>query len=125
MGVYVFQSLHAPWAKIGHHRITARRPNVYYRVAGRGFVSCVHPAALTRLGIEDLRLVRWYPTLSQKDEKQMHRRHKGARCGEWYPAEMLDGLLAELDALGDSDEVPEAARRQACEWAAKKRPKLP
>lgn len=46
MGVYVFESTHAPWIKVGHHKITASRPNVYYRVARRGFYSCVHPKEL-------------------------------------------------------------------------------
>ena len=42
MGVYFFACA-AGYVKVGHHRVTAARPNVYYRVARRGFQSCVHP----------------------------------------------------------------------------------
>ena len=46
MGVYIFQSNHGPWIKIGHHKVTQTRPSVYYRIARRGFHSCVHPRDL-------------------------------------------------------------------------------
>lgn len=60
MGVYVFRSHHAPWIKVGHHAATLKRPNVYYRVARRGFYSCIHPAELAgKLSIDDVALLAW------------------------------------------------------------------
>lgn len=121
MGVYVMKCLHGPYVKVGHHRVTRARPNVYYRVAGRGFHACVHPACLDgKLGMRDLELLAWYPTLTMSDEKAVHRAGKATRVGEFHPAEALPTILADLDARGARESVDEAAKQQAVAWAGKR-----
>lgn len=102
MGVYVFQCLAGPWVKVGHHLATSRRPNAYYRVAGRGFFSLVHPAALDGcLGVADLALVAWYPALTRADEQRVHRAcDRTRRVGEFHPVDELERILDLCDAAG-------------------------
>ena len=92
MGVYIFRSTRGDWIKIGHHKLTPSRPNVYYRIARRGFHSCVHPTELAAfLDAEHFELVRWYPSLGRRDDARAPRvpgvvrgvppgRRPGARC---------------------------------------------
>lgn len=121
MGVYVFQSLAEDWVKVGHHRVTPRRPNVWYRVARRGFGSCKGPACLEgKTTVDRLNLLAFYPNLTTKEEKRLHREHRSQRVGEWYPASMLPGLIQWLEGAGGvPEEVPEEARAQALAWAKK------
>ena len=91
MGVYVFRSRYVgSWVKVGHHRVTERRPNVYYRIVPRGFYSCVRPQALgDRVGMCDVALIAWYPDLHEKDEKRIHSilRSEFQHVGEWFMAD--------------------------------------
>ena len=87
MGVYIFQSRHEPWVKVGHHRITDMRPNVYFRIVPRGFRSCVCPEVLEgRVSFTDVKFYAWYPNLSMTDEKSIHSilKQKYPHKGEWY-----------------------------------------
>lgn len=119
MGVYIFRSLHLPWIKIGHHRITDRRPNVYYRVANRGFNSCVHPPELEgKLALDDFELVAWYPTLDRRDESAAHRACR-SRWGEFHPLEDLSTALAVCDSRGNRQGVPASDKDEALVWARK------
>lgn len=94
MGVYVFECLHGPFVKVGHHLVTRGRPNAYYRVAGRGFESVVHPPALdSLLYLQHLSLVGWYPKLTREDETKIHRLFREGRVGEFHPASDLEGIL--------------------------------
>ena len=123
MGVYVFQSRHGPWIKVGHHRITSRRPNVYYRIAGRGFYSCLHPRELQgRLSIDDFDLVAWYPHLGRRDERAMHRAcSTPPSFGEFHALSNLELALRCGDARGERQPVDDDDRRQAVEWASRTR----
>ena len=117
MGVYVFKSIRAPWFKLGHHKISATRPNVYYRVAGRGFFSCVAPSALGRaLTVDDFELVAWYPTLTRRDEGALHRNRRES-VGEFHPIDELNATLVECDARGERAHVSLDDRNAALEWA--------
>ena len=116
MGVYFFACGDA-YFKVGHHRVTAARPNVYYRVARRGFQSCVHPVCLDRkLAMDDVRLLAWFPTLGGRDEGALHRMDPD-RFGEFHRVERLDALLAEARRRGAETAVTEAEREQARAWA--------
>lgn len=87
MGVYVIQSLHANWIKIGHHKISSRRPNVYYRYINRGFFSCICPNEIKdKVAFKDLKLLYWFPNLSTKHEKKIHKhlRENYTSRGEWF-----------------------------------------
>ena len=88
MGVYIFESRHEPsWVKVGHHLITPRRPNVYFRIVPRGFNSCACPKVLEgHVSFTDVKLHAWYPNLSSVDEKQIHSilKQNYASVGEWY-----------------------------------------
>ena len=115
MGVYVFESVHAPWIKVGHHLVSPRRPNAYYRVAGRGFESVVHPAELDgRLLLDDLRLLAWFPTLARADETAVHRAcDQGRRVGEFHPADEAGKVLALCRERGGEEVLISRAQREA------------
>lgn len=121
MGVYFFECGESGWVKVGHHRLTASRPNVYYRVARRGFGSCRHPAELSgKLAADDVRLVAWFPSLTRRDEGRLHRLDP-TRVGEFHRAFAVPALLAEARRLAGSDSVAvsDADRRRAMSWAGK------
>lgn len=117
MGVYVFQCRHAAFVKVGHHKVTPRRPNAYYRVAGRGFDSVVHPVELDgKLWLEDLELVGWFPTLGRPEETRVHRSCV-SRVGEFHPLSELPHILETCVQLGGvHTPVSEAAKRRAIAW---------
>lgn len=117
MGVYVFRCLHGPYVKVGHHLVTPRRPNAYYRVAGRGFESVVHPEALDgRLYLEHLHLEGWYPRLTRRDEAAVHRQFREGAVGEFHRLEDLTSILQALDAQSPREPVSESARLAAVRW---------
>ena len=116
MGVYFFACA-AGYVKVGHHRGTAARPNVYYRVARRGFQSCIHPPCLDRrLTMEDVRLLAWFPTLGRRDEGALHRMDAD-RVGEFHRVERLDALLEEARRRGAEASVTEREKDEARAWA--------
>lgn len=118
MGVYVFEC--GNYIKVGHHAISSRRPNVYYRVAGRGFHSCLHPTELEgRLNISDIVLVAWYPSLTRRDEMHIHRTFT-KRVGEFHAASERDAIMKRLDQLGSRSEVTDLERERAIVWAGKR-----
>lgn len=90
IGVYIIQhKLYPEWIKIGHHKITTRRPNVYFRFVRRGFHSCVCPPLLRHyLDFKHVELLAFYPNLTTKEEKQIHRylehEQSKTRYGEWF-----------------------------------------
>ena len=120
MGVYVFGVVDTDWIKVGHHRITSARPNVYYRVARRGFHSCVHPPELQhhRLDVECLELLHWYPALGRREERLAHRACR-VSCGEFHARSDLVHVVACLNGFGTAEEVPESDRIAALRWAKK------
>ena len=94
MGVYVIQHRSMPWVKVGHHKVTKRRPTLQHRLR-RGFRSCRHPADLEgRLGPEYFSVMGWFPTLGLLDE---HRAHlicsQSESVGEFHPAGDLPRVL--------------------------------
>ena len=123
MGVYVFESIHLPWLKVGHHMVAPRRPNAYYRIAGRGFYSVIHPPELDgRLSMNDFRLVAWYPNLLRKDETSVHRLcDKQLRKGEFHPLHEMDLIRQTCEALGGEHiVVTEGERKKAQQWGARR-----
>ena len=119
MGVYIFQSNHAPWIKIGHHKVTQTRPNVYYRIARRGFHSCVHPRDLNdHLDEQDFTLVSWYPTLGRRDETCAHK-SCSLSIGEFHPLSDMERAKECLDSRGQACSVGEDDRTRALQWAGK------
>lgn len=122
MGVYIFQSKRAPWIKIGHMKLTPSRPNVYFRIAGRGFHSCVHPKELVdHLDEVDFELVRWYPSLCRRDETAAHRGCPSEGCGEFHPSSDLGEAIRILDARGVAYDVPKEDRLVALARARRTR----
>ena len=120
MGVYIFQSKHAHWIKVGHHKITASRPNVYYRVARRGFHSCVHPPELEDyLDEEHFVLIRWYPQLGRRDETAAHKSCKEKAYGEFHPLCDLNYVIECLDKRGTHRAVDEKEHLEALSWPKK------
>ena len=119
MGVYIFKSKHGHWMKIGHHKVTRARPNVYYRIARRGFHSCVHPPELNdHLDEEHFILVRWYPLLGRRDETAAHKSCETA-YGEFHLDSDMERAIRCLDQRGTHVDVGEPARREALSWAGK------
>ena len=122
MGVYVFGTV-GEYVKVGHHLVTPRRPNAYYRVAGRGFFSVKHPPELDGvLGMRDLELIAWYPLLSRADETATHKRCK-ERYGEFHPKSELESILSFLDGRGERVSLTEADKMKAIRWAGKRKAK--
>lgn len=117
MGVYVIgHKVHREWIKIGHHKLTARRPNVYFRFVRRGFYSCVSPPLLREcLDFEHVELLAFYPNLTLKEEDQIHRYLEEdacrRRCGEWFEDCDLDSLYGyiESSSVGGVLEMPTLA----------------
>lgn len=118
----MFRSRHLSWIKVGHHKITARRPNVYYRVAGRGFSSVRHPEELKgKLGIRDFDLVAWYPALDTADERYVHNECRTtASVGEFHPLPKLSQALQICDSLAERAPVSKAQYNAALAWASLK-----
>lgn len=124
MGVYIFKSIHSNWIKIGHHKITEKRPNVYFRVIRRGFNSCKHPTEIDGLlDFEDLKLLNWFPNLIRKDENRIHKlcRKRFDRVGEWYPSENYKEILNIIIEYGgiEKDFPNYTDKRLAFTWAKK------
>lgn len=117
MGVYVFECLHGPYIKVGHHMATRGRPNAYYRIAGRGFQSCVHPIELDgMLYMKHLKLLGWYPKLTREHETMIHRTFREGRIGEFHPQTDTSAILSALDAEGKNTLITEEARVRAMRW---------
>tara|TARA_Y100000389_G_C17462372_1_gene522823 strand:- start:3700 stop:4098 length:399 start_codon:yes stop_codon:yes gene_type:complete len=96
MGIYIVKSLHSNWIKIGHHKITDRRPSVYYRFVNRGFYSVVRPREIKdKVGFNDLELIYWFVNLDITDENNLHQRLRLLHeyHGEWYKYENLDDII--------------------------------
>lgn len=114
MGVYVYQSKHMNAIKIGHYA----KQNAWSRVAHRGFYSCVCPFDIHyRVSVEDLDLLFWYPSLTTKDEKRIHKAlHSYSLCGEWFTTEALGALptliTEENQSESCSKELALATRRR-------------
>ena len=106
--------------------MTATRPNVYFRVARRGFGSCVHPPCLdSHLSMNDVSLVAWFPTLGRRDETALHRLD-AQRYGEFHRETELASLLEEARRRGGAEaSVSQADMEVAREWAAGARRTVP
>ena len=72
---------------------------------------CVAHAAVV------LDLVAWYPDLTSRQERALHRANAAQGVGEWYPNAERARLLAALDALGRRAAVGEEDRELARVWA--------
>ena len=105
MGVYVFQSVHGPYVKVGHYA----RQNAWSRVAHRGFASCAKPhPELPVASHADVELVAWFPAYTRADEAAVKRGCQGSRrrtprgggLTEWYDAAALPAILALLASRG-------------------------
>ena len=90
MGVYIYKSNHIDAIKIGHYS----KDNAWSRVAHRGFYSCICPYEIkTKVSVDDLTLLCWYPQLTSKDEKNIHNNLTEFRiCGEWFRGEALEKI---------------------------------
>jgi hypothetical protein len=95
MGIYIIKSLHSNWIKIGHHKITNRRPSVYYRFINRGFFSVICPTEIKdKVSFDDLELIYWFENLDINDEKKLHKQLRTTYQyeGEWYNYEDLNDI---------------------------------
>ena len=130
MGVYVFQCRGGCWVKVGHFKPrwgTARRGgermwlgNPWFRVERRGFTNIKHPPELAgKLAAEDLDLVAWYPNLTTRCERRVHRSFSQGSVGEFHPAVDLGPILSLCDSLGCRVEVDDTERARALAWAGK------
>jgi len=125
MGIYIIKSLYSNWIKIGHHKITNRRPSVYYRYINRGFYSVIHPKEIyNKLSFSDLKLLYWFHNLDIIHEKNIHNKLKinYENIGEWYKYEDLDNILNIIENdYGGINKMPQLEELEiAKKWAFKK-----
>ena len=108
MGVYVYKSNHMEAIKIGHYCGS----NAWSRIAHRGFYSCRCPNEIKdKVSVEDLILLFWYPTLTSKDEKALHKSLKQYRlCGEWFRSEAVDKLP---ELITEENKVSDCSKEEA------------
>lgn len=99
MGIYVIKSKYSNWMKIGHHKVTERKPNAYFRYINRGFYSCSCPKEIEdKVSFDDLELIYWFPNLNIKIERELHLYLKNNKIlylcnkGEWYNELNLDEI---------------------------------
>ena len=95
MGIYIIKSLHSDWIKIGHHKITNRRPSVYYRFINRGYYSVICPIEIKdKVSFNDLELIYWFDNLDINDEKKIHKQLRTTYQyeGEWYKYEHINDI---------------------------------
>lgn len=87
MGVYIIKHKFSDWFKIGHHKITKTKLNVYFRFINRGFYACRCPDEIkNKVSFEDLDLLYWFPNLDIVKEIRIHNYLKKIyeHYGEWY-----------------------------------------
>jgi hypothetical protein len=125
MGIYIIKSLYSNWIKIGHHKITNRRPSVYYRYINRGFYSVIHPKEIyNKLSFSDLKLLYWFHNLDIIHEKNIHNKLKinYENIGEWYKYEDLNTILNIIENdYGGINKMPQLEELEiAKKWAFKK-----
>ena len=100
MGVYIIKSLHADWFKLGHHKISEKRPNVFYRYINRGFYSCKCPEEIkNKVGFDDLQLIYWFINLDINDEHNIHSQLKQNfhNIGELYKYSDLEKIVTIIE----------------------------
>lgn len=96
MGIYIIKSLHSNWIKVGHHKVTEKRPSVYYRFIHRGFYSVVRPKEIKdRVSFNDLQLICWFKNLDIEDEEKLHEQLRilYEYKGEWYKDENIHNIM--------------------------------
>jgi len=91
MGVYVYKSKHIDAIKVGHYC----KNNAWSRIAHRGFYSCKCPNEIeSKVGVEDMSLLYWYPNLIKRDETHLHKELLEYRiCGEWFRSDAIFRML--------------------------------
>jgi len=118
MGVYIFKSKYLQVIKIGH----CIKDNAWIRVINRGFNSCICPYELkNKVNAEDIELLYWFPNLSTKDEKMLHKDLKHFNViGEWFRLDALDELYRFIDELENPNEYlkcsKEDAKKSLCDY---------
>lgn len=106
MGIYIIQSLYDNnWIKLGHHKVTEKRPNVYFRFINRGFFSCICPENIkNHVSSEYIQLLYWFPNLTNKDENKIHKllkfNYKLHNIGEWYLKNDINIILNLIKTIG-------------------------
>lgn len=112
MGVYIFQSLHGPYIKVGHYA----GQNAYSRIAHRGFYSCVCPSPIKdKVSCHDLELMAWFPNLTKKEERAVKHKWKEFRIykkSEWFPLEKIQEIQIYLASL-DKDQKDSCCKESA------------
>jgi hypothetical protein len=108
MGVYVYKSKHMNAIKVGHYC----KNNAWSRIARRGFYSCKCPEEIKdKVGIDDVDLLCWYPTLTAKDEKKIHAYlMQYSLCGEWFRSEAVDKIA---DFITEKNQASECVKEEA------------
>lgn len=100
MGIYVFESLHGPYIKVGSLS-TLVKPgrSPWDRLRNGGFTGLLHPQDIgPYLHARHFTLRAWYPALTISDEHAAHAFFAAYRSvGEFYPTDILGWVLTYLD----------------------------
>jgi len=108
MGVYVYKSNHIDAIKVGHYS----NNNAWSRIAHRGFYSCRCPDEIkNKVSVEDLNLVCWYPNLTSKGEKKLHKELIEYKlCGEWFKGNAIEKILK---IITEENKASECSKEEA------------
>ncbi len=108
MGVYVYKSNYIDAIKVGHYC----KSNAWSRIAHRGFYSCRCPDEIKdRVGVNDLTLLCWYPKLTSKDEKRLHKDLINySLCGEWFRSDAVDKIL---EIITEENKASDCSKEEA------------
>jgi hypothetical protein len=94
MGIYIFKHKDTNWIKVGYHG--SRNP--YRRLLYGGFNSVICPEEIRgHAYYTDMELLCWFPNLSKKVERGIHRKFKDVKTnGEWYNISFLEDIVTNL-----------------------------
>ncbi len=108
MGVYVYKSIHIDAIKVGHYC----KKNAWSRIAHRGFYSCTRPYEIQeKVSVDDFSLICWYPNLTTKDEKKLHKELQDySLCGEWFRSEAIQKCMS---IVKDDNKAHECSKEEA------------
>jgi hypothetical protein len=94
MGVYLFQHLHSDYVKVGVTKQANPWDRLWiYRFPHFGTVRVPLTLHNQPHDIDSWQLLHWFPALTEREEREGHKRFENYCCGEYYPRSMLPYIV--------------------------------